>query len=471
MTMTGYSYITLAQLRAELLNRLQDSGAVFTTPAEANLYIRESLRALSAKTYLWATDFVFDFNSGDTWKSLNVAGSPRQRTVTDVDLYTQMEAMLLEPMSGGVWTGTNQYNIAMLQGALQYRRDELLLQCAGNVVNLIQTSPTNSMRSNLPDSTLSLHRVRWIPSSTYSTPYALGREDVKTANSFSPNRQVEPGEPDSWLITADSPLTFDCSCPPNQPGTWDMLVSEAGATLAPPTATVLGLPDDWCWVAMYGALADVLSNAPEGRDSQRAAYCLQVYEHGKKAMQELPWLLQATVESISVDTPGYEEIDTQQQNWELTQNETDPMIVVGGMDLVALAPFVPPGGGYGEGGYGEGGYGGEVELVSTILTVVGNAPVPVNDDDLIQLSRDGVDAILARAQHVAMFKCGGSDFTVTMPLLEQFESYCRTKNSQYAALGIFRPDLLVEGDRNDLIDRRFEHPTKEDKAVKVKASN
>ena len=62
---------------------------------------------------------------------------PRQRTVTDSDLYAQMEAMLLEPMSGGAWTGTAQYNIAMLSGALQYRRDELLLLSNANVVNLL----------------------------------------------------------------------------------------------------------------------------------------------------------------------------------------------------------------------------------------------------------------------------------------------------------------------------------------------
>lgn len=34
----AYSYLTLAQLRGELLARLQDSGAVFTTAAEADLY-------------------------------------------------------------------------------------------------------------------------------------------------------------------------------------------------------------------------------------------------------------------------------------------------------------------------------------------------------------------------------------------------------------------------------------------------
>ncbi len=436
----GYNYITLAQLRAELLNRLQDTAAVNVTAAEANLYIVESLRVLNAKTFQWNTDYKLDFNPGDTWKSLNVAGSPRERTVTDTDLYTQMEAMLYELMSWGTWTGTNQYNIVMLQGALQYRRDELLLQCAGNVVNLLQPSPVLDLITTLPDSTLDLRRVRWIAVDSSSTaPYALGREDVATVHAFQPAHQIEPGEPVSWLITDSEPLTFECSCPPNQPGTWDMLVSFSGATLAPPATTVLGLPDDWCWVALYGALADVLANAPEGRDAARAKYCLQVYEQGRKAMQELPWLSEASVASIAVDTPGYEEMDTQAQNWEQTQNATDPTIVVGGVDLVALAPFNAT-----------------AATISAVLTVTGNAPVPVADGDMVQLSRDGVDAILARSQHVAMFKQGGADFAATLPLLEQFEAYCRTKNRQYAALGIFRPDLLDAGQRNDERDPRFE---------------
>lgn len=155
-------------------------------------------------------------------------------------------------------------------------------------------------------------------------------------------------------------------------------------------------------------------------------------------MLRMPWLLQATVASVSCDTLGFKEMDTQEQNWEQVHPSDDPEIVVGGVDLVALAPFVTG------------------AAVSTVLTVVQNAPVPAVDADLIQLSRDGVDAVLAYAQHIASFSMGGADFAVTLPLYEQFEVYCGAKNAMYAALGMSRPQMLQEGNRQEFDDPRFQ---------------
>ena len=141
-----------------------------------------------------------------------------------------------------------------------------------------------------------------------------------------------------------------------------------------------------------------------------------------------------------MDTPSYVEADAYHPNWEQTWPSGDPQIVVGGMDLVALAPFVVA----------------PVAPVGGVLTLVGNAPVPTTDSTTVQLSRDAVDAILAYAQHLAMFKCGGAEFAATLPLLDQFERYCASENSRYAALGITRPDMIHSGSRGEDIDPRYQ---------------
>jgi hypothetical protein len=441
--LSGYNYITFAQLIAALLQRLQDIAGAYTSAAEAQVYVKEALRVYNANTATWNQAYQFDFAPGDAWKSLNVAGSPRQRTVTDSDVYTQMEYMLLEPASGSVWTGTKQFNITNFAQALQFRRDALLQLTGANVVRLLAYATANSQITVLTDSTLDLRRVRWIPDSTTSSvnPYALDREDVTSVDAYGDLLPIEGGSPDSWMITANTPLQFSCSQPPNVPGQWDMLALYAENALAPPAVSVLGLPDDWCWVAMYGALADCLSNSPEATDQLRAKYCQQRYDHGVKAMMTLPWLIRASIASLPVDTPSFREMDSFAQNWENTWSPSDPQVVVGGMDFIALAPFA------------------QTVTVSSILTLVGNAPV--DPAKPVQLTRDAVDAVLNYAQHLASFKMGGADFMATMPLYHQFEQYCASQNRRYAALGIFRPEMLQEGGRGGALDPRFGPPKQE----------
>ena len=303
-----YSYMTFGALKSALLLRLQDTyatgyttstGAGFTTPTEAGLYLIEALRTLNTQAAIWNTDWEFTFSPGDGWKPVNATGSPRIRTVTDTDIYTLMEYHLLEPASGGTWTGTTQFNITALSQALQYRRDELLQASGANTVQLFLPSPTAGSSTILPDVILNLRRVRWVPVTLGGSPYPLWREDEPSANAYGDLNSTKVQPPESWLITANTPLTFDCDSIPPVPGQWDCLALESGAALVPPAATVLGLPNDWCWVAKWGALADLLANSPEGTDRQRADYCAKRFAGGKKAMMSLPWLVNADIAALA----------------------------------------------------------------------------------------------------------------------------------------------------------------------------
>ncbi len=449
----AYNYISFGDLKTALATRLQDPGLVWTTSDELGVYLTEALRVLNALTGIWNIDFVLTFNMGDQWESLNFPTSPRERTVTDSQVYTQMEYMLLEPPTGAVWTGTTQFTLNNFVQSLQYRRDELMMLTGANTTRYTDiASPVTGNRTELPDDVLDVRRVRWMPSDA-TPPYTLQREDRTSVNAYGDLLGITPGQPDSWMITANTPLNFDCSCTPNVPGLWDLLTLNAGTALSPPNPAApipLNLPNDWCWVAMYGALADLVANAPEATDNIRLRYCQERYKRGVKAMERLPWLINAsTVAGLPVDTPSVIEMDAYAQNWEEDSNADAPNLVIGGMDFIALAPFIGnTGNGYGQGGYGGGGYGGDpATTLSCVITVVGNAPIPTVDTDQIQLSRNAVDQVLNYAQHIASFKRGGTDFTITIPLYEQFETYCASVNSNYSALGIYRQPMILQGTR------------------------
>jgi hypothetical protein len=71
-----------------------------------------------------------------------------------------------------------------------------------------------------------------------------------------------------------------------------------------------------------------------------------------------------------------------------------------------------------------------------------NAPVPVNNTDFIQLSRNDLDAVIDYAQHLAALKMGGAEFTATIPLFQRFMAQAALYNSKLLELGEFTSTIL-----------------------------
>ena len=91
-------------------------------------------------------------------------------------------------------------------------------------------------------------------------------------------------------------------------------------------------------------------------------------------------------------------------------------------------------------------------LVSLVL--VGNAPLLDSTDTYVQCSRDDFEAILNYSQHLAMFKCAGSEFQSTMPLLNDFYRAAIAVNKRWSTYGIFVEQLRAEGRKQDEADTR-----------------
>ena len=439
--MAAFSWLSWGQAQTELSTRLSDPEQVLWSAAELQLYLTYAMRIFSAYTQYWLADYAFDVTPpfATNWFQANGTGSPRQQTQTDVSLYTLMEYMLMEPATGGTWTGTNQFSIAALAQAVQGRRDESLQIGATNLteITLPVTPGTNSVQ--LPDTTLDVLRVRYVPASGLGSPYVLQRGDKESFRVFTPSYLQTVGTPMRWDIITGPPLVLSLDTMTPVPATLQILILQAEAVPDPPSSTPLGIPDDWSWVPLFGALADVLSAQEEAKDAQRADYCRKRYLEGLSMLKNAPWLLKARITGVAVDTPSFASADRFSVGWQ-TDSAAFPQIIVAGVDLYAVSP-VP------------------TVATSVLLVVAANAPIPTSDAAFIQVPRDIMDALLDEAQHIAAFKLGGAEFAATMELHQSFLGTVERYNSRIRASGIFPTTLRPPSPKVESQQPRFDVPS------------
>jgi type III secretory pathway component EscS len=402
-----------------------------------------------------------------------------------------MCSMLLEPqLNAGAWAGTNQFNLAQLQLALQKRVQEVIQATSCNIAQLSPISATPGVRRNLlPDTTLEPRRMRFLavmantlgtaasgasqvtvasaagvvvgqmvtgtgiqagtfvtgvtgtvvsislPTSAglagtalqFALPVTMTREDSESFQAFEPGYLQTYGWPQSWAVASEPPLAFDTDLAPNTPGNFDVLALISAPTFAPPAASLLGVPDDWSWLPMYGALADVLGIESEGTDRQRSAYCMERYTQGLELMKASNWLVDAHINEAVASLVSLAEMDANAPGWQ-ESNAWLPQVVEAGMDMVAPTP-----------GIGQ----------QLTLNLVGNAPLLDSTGVYVQCARDDFEAILNYAHHIASFKMGGQDFITTMPMLKDFFRAAGARNSRWLTYGPFVNVIKSEGKLQD----------------------
>lgn len=432
----AYQWLQFGTARRQLAARLYDSLNFFWADVENGLYIIEALRTYNSLTVTWKTDFVYSSTgpfSQSVWNSLSsITGSPRLRTVTDTQVYTMMEYHLLEPPTGSTWTGTHMFSIADLAGALQRRRDEIIQVSNCNCTVITVPSIPNQHRFQLPTNVLALLRTRFIPQplkppTTTPKPVTLYRDDTLALEYYEPvSLQSASNLPETFAVSTEPPLSFDVNRPPTYEGTYECLISQAGVPLNPPSSILLGVPDDFAWVAKWGALADLLGRESEATDRQRAAFCEKRYSDGLQLMLKSPWIMLGKIDGQVADVSSFFTMDRYYPEWDSDPNFVGS-IVLAGMDFIGA----PVNQGIG-------------------VTVLGNAPIPVDDNDFVQVSQSSWDAVLDYAQFLATFKLGGAEFQAAMELEKRFIQACSAENDRLIKLGLYS-DYLVQ--RAGALDR------------------
>lgn len=460
----SFQSVTWGQLQSELALRLNDVNNVRWTVPENKLYLSEALRVWQCLTQQYVLDWAPSYTQDGTlptWQSTannfnplvgNNPSSPRYQTLLDSYLYTFIQYHLLEPTTGnGTWTGTSQFSLTDFVNAFQRRRDQILQLTDCNVGPFPFTPPfpsiplsitPNTNRVQIPDSSfqsiLDVRRVRYIPVS--GSPVTLYRDDTMAMEYFD----------NQYLQTNDAPLTWDVLGSPQQfitfdtlvnvPNTLDVLGIVATNAATPPATSPLLIPDDFFWVLKYGMMADLLSKETESRDLPRAQYCEKRFQEGIRVMMELPWLLQAKINNVPVDTPSFYEADRFDYEWQ-SNPDAMPAIIRGGIDLFAIAPTIP--------------LTSPNTTVGLNLSMVANTVIPTSDSDFVQVSREILDVILDEAEHLAQIKEAGAEMQESLALHQRFISLATETNRRLKESGIFYSDLRRPISKEDQAEPRF----------------
>jgi hypothetical protein len=430
----AYGWLTFVAARQQLSARLADPQQAQWSDLECGLYIQEALRMWNVFTNTWVSEYAF--NPSAAWVSLaTTPASPRTRTLTDVQMYTLLQFHLLEPASGGVWTGTSQFNLADLSGALQRRRDEMIQVSNCNQTISTLASSINQRRIALPDTVLEPQRIRFLPVQPpvgKAPPITLVRDDRLGFEYFEPDFYQEASAlPSAWMVSAEPPLAVDVDIPPSVAGVYELLSLQSGTPFNPPAPTLIGVPDDFGWLARWGALADLLGRESEATDRARAEWCQKRYVDGLKLLANTPWVYLAMLDGQGVDVVAMTDMDRYQPEWDSDPTLSDA-VVIAGVDML----WVPPG-------------------YAVQLTLLGNAPIPVVDADFIQASRSAWDACLSMAQFLATFKLGGAEFQQAAGLESQFIQAAAAENNRLEELGLFADVLSKRATAEDRVQERY----------------
>jgi hypothetical protein len=348
-----------------------------------------------------------------------------------------MEYHLLEPPTGdATWTGSAQFALSDLQTALQRRRN-VCVGITGCIITRL-LMPAVSIRTALPSTVIDVRRIAYIPADGSPT-VTMWEDDSWAEQHFEGSYTISPaGQPTVYTLSTQPWLTFDVDTPP-LPGQFEVLVvlsSAPGQSAEPPSTTQI-VPDDWTWVVKWGALSDLLGRESNAKDIPRQQYCEQRYRAGMKLLAIAPALLAARVNNIPLEIDAVKSADEFSTTWQAQATASPTMLLTAGLNLIAVAP-TPDAGPY-----------------SITLTVVENAPLPVNAQSCLMLDRSLFDVILDYAQHLAAFKMGGAEFAATEAHLTRFMQAAALYTSKLQGMGEYSEVLFKLSQREEQQNPRY----------------
>lgn len=461
--MPSYTRTTFASLRQQLTDRLNDNK-VYTTDAELKIHIWNALRfwnCLTGEFRSWNIVNITNPAPGPTttlpansiWYDLldtaSVPASPLAATVLDSDIYSWLQYALLEPQSGIPLTLlTAQFTVNDIVQAVQNIRDQFLLK-TGIVSNIRQLNVTpNTNPVGLAETVIQARRAYWLPAGGQGSPTPLLRIDERQLDGWGTDLLTSSGDPGFFSAGVEPPLRLSLYPAPGNAGQIEVITQETQALLNPAASTLLYLPTDYSAAIYWGALGQLLSMSLEAKDEARSQYCMDRYQQFVDLANLSSPVLAARQGNVTLMVDAVETLDSYASNWRVVKvggNPVQPLIV--GLSGRNLFAFPTP------------------AATQLSLLLVTNAPLPVADNDPVQVGDEVIEVILNYAQHTASFKLGSNEVNETIPLLKSIVELAALRNAKIRALSSFRDILYGTGVREDQLS-----PTDKPNYVETEAS-
>lgn len=424
-----YSFLTWGQLKQQLAQRLSMdlSADSYWTNTECGLILSEALRTYGCITQFWKERGVFSAVAATAFYDLTVQlPALLGQTLTDRAMIQQLQFALMEDTSDQTaWVGTEMFSLDDLTGALQRRRNQLLVETGIMLTNSQVDVPSAPIgRVPLDQSVIDVRWASWVDGD--ENYRQLQRSDEFGLNAFTRGWALNASRPTEYSVAITPPVSLQLAPPPNDVGSLDMLSVNAGAEFDPENAsTPLGVPDDLAWVLKWGALADLLARAGLSQDLLRAQYCEMRWRQGVEIARMQSPLMNAQINGVDLQISSLEDIERFDSNYWRNTSGMPKRVAVCGYNMIALAD-VPDG------------------IYSITGDVARKAPIPTSDGEYVQMSQEELDVILDYAEHIAVFKQGGSTLTDSMPLMNNFYRMASIRNQRMRANAAFFEAL---GDR------------------------
>lgn len=402
-----YSQITFAEAKTQLASLLNDESKVFWTDTELGLYLIEALRFWGLAAQYWRDTGQFQTASGQAMYDItsdvtDVTGTTYMQdlTVTDRDLIVDLEYNLIEPITTNWalgWQGSEMFTMDQIATVLSLGRDDLLRQsgCIAQPATYVATA--GIQRVELNQNTIQILRMS-VQEDGSTSVLPMWPIDYYQAQAYNQSAVPANGRPDAYITTYTPTLAVDVYPSPRTQSLLRLDVVESGAQFTPEVASsVVGLPDDACWVAKYRGMDDLLSGDGLSRAPELSQYARQRWLDGLDMLAQYQSLMWSTLNGKRMTISSLAQLSAQRPDWEGSSGTPRSLHMLN-WNRFAVYP-VPDG------------------VYTITVEVVKKAPIPTSDTDYMQVGREQMQAIYDYAQHLALLKCQGVEFSQSYDLL------------------------------------------------------